>query len=128
MDNQTETISSLNLRFHIYRENWSHTNVKRIESENLHLLKLSVSVEPSNWYWSRRFRNVPFYPFRQANETSILPLTSLLGQALQVANLAEIPFPYGSLKDIRSSKETNSQSCDLIQHLVVERGFFYQFS
>lgn len=129
-DQTSRTISPFNLRFHIYREDWSHTNVKGIKSENFHPLRLSVSVEPSNWYWSRRFRNRSLLSrFVRQTRHRLLHLPSLFGQPLRVANLAKIPFSRTAVsKVLDRQKKTNSQSRDLIQHLAVERGFFYQFS
>lgn len=66
----------------------------------------------ANWYWSRRFGNVSFYPFRQANEASTLPFASssypVCSASGRVENLAEI-LSHDGLKDTRSSKETNSK-------------------
>jgi len=58
-----------NLRFCIYRENCK----KELKAGIFVLWGCLYPLNQANWYWSRRFGNVSFYPSRQANEASTLP-------------------------------------------------------
>lgn len=85
------------------------------------------SLNQANWYRSRRFGNVSFYPSRQANEASTLPFASpfypVRSASGQVANLAKI-CPHDNLKDSLIIKRKRIWCRDLIYHHVREEQAF----
>lgn len=67
-----------NLRFYIYQEDCK----KELKAGIFVLWGCLYPLNQANWYWSKRFGNVSFYPSCQANEASTFSicLTSLSGR------------------------------------------------